>query len=466
MDVTKISRVYFIGIGGIGMSAIARYFMGKNIAVSGYDKTATPLTNALSAEGADIHYSDDVMLLDKNADLVIYTPAIPEDHQELKWYQQHDFTIVKRSDVLHELTKNAFNICVAGTHGKTTISTMIAHILRAAGEGCTAFLGGISVNYNSNFWSDEGNTVVVEADEYDRSFLKLDPSIAVITATDADHLDIYGTVEAMREAFVQFASKVKEDGYLLTKFGVMDLELTSINHYRYSLNNSAADIYATDVTIKEGGYEFNVRGPGWSIEDLRLNIGGMHNVENVVAAIAVSKRMGVDNDKLRAAVASFKGVKRRFEYIITPEEAADGNGVVYIDDYAHHPEELRALINSAIRLFNNRKCTVIFQPHLYSRTRDLAKEFAEVLSLADEAILLPIYPARELPIEGVSSELIAKMMGNKNAKVMSKEDLLEYLKNDYHHVENPNFEGQVLITAGAGNIDQLIEPIKEILIKK
>lgn len=466
IELNKISRVYLIGIGGIGMSALARYFMSRGAKVSGYDKTATPLTQKLEEEGAAIHYTDDINLLDTAANLVIYTPAIPHDHEEWNWYRDNGFETVKRSDVLHAITENTFNICIAGTHGKTTISTMVAHLLREAGEGCTAFLGGISVNYDTNFWSNANNIVVIEADEYDRSFLKLDPSIAVITATDADHLDIYGTVEAMREAFSQFASNVQSDGYLITKFGVAGLNPASVNHYRYSLNNPSADIYATNVVIKNGGYEYDIKGPGYTLEGLRLNIGGMHNVENSVAAIGIAKRMGIENEKIASAIANFKGVKRRFEYIISPEEANNDGGVVYIDDYAHHPEELRALIKSAIKLFNKKKCTVIFQPHLYTRTRDLAHEFAEVLGIADEVILLPIYPARELAIEGVDSEMIKKLMAGKNVSVMNKEELLAYLNTDYKHIENKNFEGQVLITAGAGNIDQLINPIKEILISE
>lgn len=463
-EYSKIARVYFLGIGGIGMSALARYFLNKNVIVSGYDKTSSALTQELEKEGAQIHYTDNIELLDKNADLIIYTPAIPQDHKEMNWYKKENYTLLKRSDVLNTLTQSTFNICIAGTHGKTTTSTMVAHILRHSGYGCNAFLGGISVNYKTNFWSDSNNVVVVEADEYDRSFLKLSPNIALISSMDADHLDIYGTKENMQEAFAEFASKVKEYGLLLTKFGLPDKNLNASTHWRYSLSNESADSYAVNIVMKKGGYEFDVIGPDWLIENLRLNIGGMHNVENVVGAITIARYLEIDNDKIRNAVAEFKGVKRRFEYIISPEEAVKlKNNVVYVDDYAHHPEELKALISSTKALFNNRKCTIIFQPHLYSRTRDFASEFAGVLDLADEIILLPIYPARELPIEGITSKSIIALMKNKNASVLSKELTLEYLQTTYLETVRKSVNGQILLTAGAGNIDQLIEPIKQIL---
>lgn len=463
-DINTISRVYFLGIGGIGMSAIARYFLSKKVTVSGYDKTPTPLTKQLEADGAIIHFEDNIDLLDKEAQLIIYTPAIPKDHTEFNWYKDHDYPLEKRSDVLYQITANSFNICIAGTHGKTTISTTTAYLLRETGFGCNAFLGGISVNYDTNFWSSENKVDVVEADEYDRSFLKLSPDIALVSAMDADHLDIYGTVESMREAFGEFAGKLKTNGLLLTKFGIQDQKFSSDNHMRYSLQNSAADIYATNIVMKNGGYVFDVIGTDWIVEDLQLQIGGMHNVENAVAAIAIAKYLEIDSDKIREALSRFKGVKRRFEYVIGPDEASKlRNNVVYIDDYAHHPEELKALIKSAKSLFPKRKCTIVFQPHLYSRTRDLALEFAQALDLADEILLLPIYPARELPIEGVSSKLILDKMTNKNGDVLTGELLLQYLSSTYlQTVRNSNY-GQLLITAGAGNIDQLVKPIKKIL---
>ncbi|MFB6455173.1 UDP-N-acetylmuramate--L-alanine ligase [Chitinophaga sp. Hz27] len=448
MDLNNIHSVYFIGIGGIGMSAIARYFNEKGIKVSGYDKTATALTKQLEEEGMKIHYTDDINLLDKDANLVVYTPAIPATHTELNWYRDNNYEVVKRSDVLQEITRSLFAITVAGTHGKTTISTMIAHILKDSGYGCNAFLGGISVNYNKNFWSSDKQVAVIEADEYDRSFLKLSPDIAVLTAMDADHLDIYGTPEAMEEAFIQYTHNIKPNGTLIAHFGLhRDNELYAKHKLLYSLQNNAANAYAANIQMKNGGYIFDVIEQDWMIENLELHIGGMHNVENAVAAVTVAHLLGIEGDKIRAAVAAFKGIKRRFEYVVKNDHQ------VYVDDYAHHPEELKALITSAKALFPGRKTTVIFQPHLFSRTRDLVDGFADSLSLADEVILLPIYPARELPIPGVTSELIAEKM-TAPVTIMQKEEVLQWLK------EN---KSPLLITAGAGDIDQLREPIKQIV---
>ena len=466
MDYTTISRVYFIGIGGIGMSAIARYYLQKNVVVSGYDKTPTALSKMLENEGAVIHYEDNIELIDRKAELVIYTPAIPSSHKEFNWYRDHEFMMVKRSEVLSGITAASYNICIAGTHGKTTVSAMVAHILRHSGFGCNAFLGGIATNYNTNFWSSNNNVAVVEADEYDRSFLKLSPDIAVITAMDADHLDIYGSLEKMKEGFGDFSRKLKTGGLLLTRFGIGDQYFSADNHYRYSLQNESAEIFATNIILMQGGYVFDVSGKDWRIEQVKLNMGGMHNVENVIAAIAIAQHLEIDTGKIRKAVADFKGVKRRFEYVIPLEQAEKQlNNVVYIDDYAHHPEELKALIKSAKSLFQKRKCTVVFQPHLFSRTRDFAKEFAAALDMADEVLLLPIYPARELPMKGVTSEMILKEMQQKNASAVSQEQLVEYLGISYLETVQASTFGQLLITAGAGNIDQLIKPIKEILAK-
>lgn len=466
-DYTTISRVYFIGIGGIGMSALARYYLSKNVIVAGYDKTPTALSRQLESEGADIHYEDNIELLDRDAELVVYTPAIPKNHKEFNWYKDHDYEMAKRSDVLSQLTKSSFNICIAGTHGKTTISTLVAHILRDTGYGCSAFLGGISSNYDTNFWSSDNNTDVVEADEYDRSFLKLSPDVAVITAMDADHLDIYGTVENMREAFAAFAAKIKQGGLLLSRFGMAGKELSSANHLRYSLQNESADVFANNIRMQSGGYEFDVVAGDWTIEQVKLNMGGMHNVENAVVAIAIAQYLKIEPDLIKKAIENFKGVKRRFEYLIPLAEADTiKNNVVFIDDYAHHPEELKALIKSAKALFEKRKCTVIFQPHLFSRTKDFASDFAAALDLADEVLLLPIYPARELPMEGVTSMLILNKMENKNASVVSRDQLLEYIGGNYLQTVQKSSFGQLLITAGAGNIDQLTEPIKQILLEK
>ena len=449
IELKDIRRLYFIGIGGIGMSALARYFRFHGREVSGYDRTETPLTQQLSEEGIDIHYTEDVDAIPKDADLVVYTPAVPAAHKELVWYQQHSYTLMKRSEVLGLITASSFNICVAGTHGKTTITTMIAHILRHSGYGCNAFLGGIAVNYNSNFWSDPRNVCVIEADEYDRSFLRLSPDVAVITAMDADHLDIYGTAEAVKEAFVEFSGRVKQGGVLFNKQGLEGLR--GDRRMTYGIG-AGPDVYATDIAIDQGDYLFSVKMADWSLERIALPMGGRHNVENATAAIAVAHSLGIAGDKIVAAVAAFRGVRRRFEYIIKKPNR------VYIDDYAHHPEELRALISGAKELFGRMKCTVIFQPHLFTRTRDFADGFAASLDLADEVILLPIYPARELPIEGVTSDMIAGKIPGGKAKVRDKKEVLEIIKG--------RSDWELVITAGAGDIDTLVEPIRQLLETK
>jgi UDP-N-acetylmuramate--alanine ligase len=452
VDLNDIKKIYFIGIGGIGMSALARYFRFHGKEVSGYDRTSTTLTRQLEAEGIAVHYDDDPAAAPKDAGLVVYTPAVPDDHRELTWYRQHGYPLYKRSDVLGMITDSSFNICVAGTHGKTTVSTMIAHILRHSGYGCNAFLGGISVNYNSNFWSDRRNLCVVEADEYDRSFLKLSPDIAVITAMDADHLDIYGTADAVEQAFIDFSARVKPGGLLLSKKGLSrETALKGDRHWTYGLSDDA-DFFASDIRIDDGDYWFTVQTGDWKLERVILGMGGRHNVENATAAIAVAHQLGIPGDKIIDAVAAFRGVKRRFEYIVRKP------GRVYIDDYAHHPAELRALITGARELFPGRKCTVIFQPHLFTRTRDFADGFAASLDLADEVFLLPIYPARELPIKGVSSELIAGKMKPGKARVVDKQEIMNIIENDWN-----NEKGMVLITAGAGDIDTLVEPIRRLL---
>lgn len=431
------------------MSALARYFNSKGVLVSGYDKTETVLTKQLVVEGITVHYEDNIEFIDKEASLVVYTPAIPKDHIELNYFLQHKYSVVKRSDVLGMITNSSFNICVAGTHGKTTTSTMVAHILRHSGYGCNAFLGGIAANYGSNFWSSENNVCVVEADEYDRSFLKLSPNVAIITAMDPDHLDIYGTAENVEQAFIDFSARVKAGGLLLNKFGLKrGNELKGPDRLSYHLDNEKADIHAAGIRTNNGSYQFNVIAKSWQLNDAVLNMGGMHNMENMVAAISVAKYLKIDDEKIKAAVSSFKGVKRRFEYIIKHDKQ------VFIDDYAHHPDELRALLTGARNMFGNMKCTVVFQPHLFTRTRDFADEFAESLDLADEVILLPIYPARELPIEGVTSEMILDRMKSPGKQVLSKTELPGWVKNN---------KTELLITAGAGDIDTMVEPLKKII---
>lgn len=449
IDINTIQRIYFLGIGGIGMSALARYFNARGVKVQGYDKTPTTLTRQLEAEGIAVHFEDSLDMIDKEAQLVVYTPAIPKDHGELNFYRNNGYEVVKRSDVLGAITNSSFNICVAGTHGKTTTSTMVAHILRHSGYGCNAFLGGISVNYDSNFWASPNNVCVVEADEYDRSFLKLSPDAAIITAMDADHLDIYGTAENVEQAFIDFSARVKPGGLLLSKQGLTrGNELKASVHYRYSINDSTADLYAGNIRIQNGSYCFDLKSPDSELKDVELNMGGMHNIENAVAAIGIALHLKIDGDKVKAAVAAFRGVKRRFEYIIKTDKK------VFIDDYAHHPQELTALLTGARKLFPGKKCTVLFQPHLYTRTRDFADGFAESLDLADQVILLPIYPARELPIEGVTSEMILGKMKSADRKVLSKEGLLQWVKDN---------ETELLIVAGAGDIDTLVEPVKKII---
>jgi UDP-N-acetylmuramate--alanine ligase len=456
--INKITRIYFAGIGGIGMSALARYFRSKGAVVSGYDKTETVLTKQLVKEGIKIHYEDNIEIIDKEAQLIVYTPAIPKDHKELNYYQQNNYTVVKRSDVLGAITNSSFNICVAGTHGKTTTSTMVAHLLQDSGYGCNAFLGGIAVNYNSNFWSSPKDVCVVEADEYDRSFLKLSPDVAIITAMDPDHLDIYGTAENVEQAFIDFSVRVKQGGLLLSKYGLKRTgELKASHTLTYHFNNDKADVYAANITMNNGSYQFDVIKKDWQLKEVVLHMGGMHNIENMIAAIAVAHHLKIEDEKIKAAVSSFKGVKRRFEYIVKNEQT------IYIDDYAHHPDELRALITGAKSLFPDRQIAIAFQPHLYSRTKDFADGFAEVLSLADEVYLLPIYPARELPIEGVTSEMILNKMEQGIGHVyQTKEELLDWIKYAFADYGRNDF----LITAGAGDIDTLVVPIKELLTKE
>jgi UDP-N-acetylmuramate--alanine ligase len=448
-NIQNIKKVYFLGIGGIGMSAIARYFNSKGIAVAGYDKTPTALTGQLQQEGIFVHFNDEVSEFPLDADIVVYTPAIPATNSILTWCRNNDVQLLKRSDMLQIISKDTYNICIAGTHGKTTTSSMVAHVLRDSGYGCNAFLGGIASNYATNFWSHPNDVAVIEADEYDRSFLKLYPNIISISAMDPDHLDIYHTASEMEDAFVQFTTNLKKEGLLLSKKGIQrEASLKGDTHYTYHLTDTTADVYTTALTMQEGGYLFNVNGPGWTIGEVNLKMGGMHNVENSLVAIAIAKHLGIAEELIKKAISNFLGVKRRFEYVLHTEEH------VFIDDYAHHPEELRVLINGAKAMFPDRKSTVVFQPHLFTRTRDLADDFAAMLELADEAILLSIYPARELPIAGITSEWLASKMNGK-VQVMSKDELLEYVK------KNPP---AMLITAGAGDIDKMVEPLKNCLL--
>jgi UDP-N-acetylmuramate--alanine ligase len=444
-----IQKIYFIGIGGIGMSALARYFKSRGTDVKGYDKTSTVLTRTLEASGIEIHYEERVDLIPKDVDVVVYTPAIPALQAELVYYRLHNYVVVKRSDILQWITEGSFNICIGGTHGKTTVTTMIAHLLRHSGYGCNAFLGGIAANYQTNFWSSERNVVVVEADEYDRSFLKLVPDIAVVTSMDPDHLDIYGTPEAVADAFVQFSQRVKPGGCLISKYGLSRAsELKADHQYSYDYINPSAAVRAENIRTNNGSYFFDAVNADWIVKDLELHMGGLHNIENAIAAITVAKYLSIDDEKIRSAIADFKGVKRRFEYILKNEKH------ILIDDYAHHPQELKALINGVRSLFADRKMVLVFQPHLFSRTNDLANEFAVSLDMADEVILLPIYPARELPMEGVTSEMLLSRMTLSKKQVLEKEVMLDWMAKN---------KPELVVMAGAGDIDALVLSVKELL---
>ena len=451
-----------MGIGGIGMSALARYFMHEGKAVAGYDRTPTPLTAALEKEGATVCYEDGVENIpaafrDNNTTMVVFTPAVPSDHPQMEFFRQNGFLMEKRSQMLGHLSEGKYVMAVAGTHGKTTTSTLIAWLNAATDVGGNAFLGGISKNFNGNMVLGEGNRLAVEADEFDRSFLRLKPDVAVITAVAADHLDIYGTFEAVVEAFGQFAALIKQGGHLILKQGVeITLPAEGVNIWRYSYDEPC-DFYAKNVTLCEGGYyNYDIVTPSGVIEGCRLGIPGWVNIENSVAAVASmwcaarSRGEALDEDKLRQGLAQYSGVKRRFEfYINTPRQ-------VYMDDYAHHPEELEATITSVRKMFPGRKITAVFQPHLYTRTRDLYREFAAALSLADKAGLVPIYPAREEPIEGITSEIIAECV-TVPCPICERERLAEYLSAE---------QTDVVVTFGAGNIDAYCQAIADALSHK
>ena len=454
-ETSSLQRQYFfLGIGGIGMSAIARYFHQKGHLVGGYDLTCTPLTKALEEEGINIHYEDNisripVRFMDRDNTTVIYTPAIPADMTEKEFFTKGGFTLLKRSEILGELTHGQNALCVAGTHGKTTTSTILAHLLHQREQGVNAFLGGISKNYQSNLLvSNSSHDVVVEADEYDRSFLRLHPFMSIITAVDADHLDIYGTHENLLQGFADYTANIQEEGVLIVKKGLPLQPNTkkSVRIYTYSANE-AADYYAENITVEDGRLYFDFISPKGRLEKVELGVPVLINVENAVAAMAMAQLNGVSDDILRSAVASFAGSKRRFD------RQVNGAKVVYMDDYAHHPAEIEACIQSIRYLYPDKKICGVFQPHLYSRTKDFAKDFAASLSKLDDIILLEIYPAREKPIKGVNAALIAKHIKHTNKMVLSeKEALVKELKNH-------TFD--VLLTIGAGNIDQLVPQVTQ-----
>lgn len=448
-----MKNIYFIGIGGIGMSAIARYYNFKGLKVSGYDKTPSELTHALEAEGIQVHYEDNIDFIPKDIEdtLVVYTPAIPKDMGELVYVQEKGYRVIKRSRMLGEIAEGQRCLGVAGTHGKTTTSTMLAHIFQDSGEGCSAFLGGISKNYDTNLLVSRTETIVAEADEFDRSFLQLFPETAVITSMDADHLDIYSDISNMHEAFKAFASQVS--GTVITKIGLpVGEEDTKARILRYSFDDTAADFYAGNIVKDECGYfTFDLNWPGGVISGCKVGIPGWINVENAIAASAIALTYGLDPEKVRHALGTFQGVKRRFDIHLNTPQCS------YIDDYAHHPKEIAAAVSSMRDIFQGRKLTAIFQPHLYTRTRDFADEFAQALSNVDKLIMLDIYPAREEPIPGVTSEIIFDKVTAPEKVIMMKEELMDYLKNE---------PIDTLITFGAGNIDRFIRPITEMLCQR
>ncbi|WP_159637428.1 UDP-N-acetylmuramate--L-alanine ligase [Sphingobacterium composti Ten et al. 2007 non Yoo et al. 2007] len=448
MNIDQIKQVYLIGIGGIGMSGLARYFQHLGCKVMGYDRTETDLTLALVQEGIDVIYQDDTVLipaefgLPSPETLVIFTPAVPKDLKIKNYFIDKGFDIYKRSQVLGFISASRFTIGVAGTHGKTTTSTMIAHILKDSGYDCSAFLGGISSNYNTNVLYGDNNVVVVEADEYDRSFLTLHPNIAVVTSADADHLDIYGDESHLIESFQMYLDRVVDGGTRIVKKG-----LPFSGDILYS-KDEQADAHAENIEVIDGEFHFDYVKGDLRIANIKMGIAGLHNIENAVAAITVALLLEIEQEKIVTALANFRGAKRRFEYIVRQQNA------VYIDDYAHHPEELRAFLSSLKKLYPSKKMTVVFQPHLFSRTRDFVDGFAEVLGMADDLLLMEIYPARELPIEGVTSSWLLEKINLDNKRVVSPEEVLEYVK-----IEQP----ELVVTVGAGDIDRLVKPLKAII---
>ncbi len=462
MRFDSLKYVYLLGIGGIGMSGLARYFNSLGKSVSGYDKTPSSLTSEMEKEGIAIHYEDDVTLIDSavmnhssaNDTLIIYTPAIPADHSELKHFSDKKYSLHKRAEVLGWITEGHYTVAVAGTHGKTTTSTLVTHILRSSGTDCMAFLGGVSKNYHTNILlgnpKNENRVMVVEADEYDRSFLTLNPDVAVITSIDPDHLDIYNDKSHVEESYALFANRIHSEGCLITKEKIQSTIKYSGKTALYSLEQNA-DYYAKNIHAQAGHYTYDVVTPYGEIKSVKLGITGLHNIENSIAATAVAKVMNIDDEVISKALGTFTGVERRFDYQIqTPK-------LIFIDDYAHHPEEIKACLSSVKAMYPGKKITAIFQPHLYSRTRDFADGFAKSLELADDLILLDIYPARELPIEGITSAMLLEKVNIKNKKLCSKTELVDAAISNMP---------EVLVTMGAGDIDRLVEPLKNALLKK
>lgn len=448
MNLETINNVYFIGIGGIGMSALARYFHANNKQVSGYDKTQTEITDALVDLGISIHYQDsvanlDARLLNSNTTLVVYTPAIPKDHKQLAYFNNNHYRVMKRAAILGLITENTYCLAVAGTHGKTTTTSILGHLLNACNVPVTAFLGGISENYNSNLILNGTEVTVVEADEFDRSFLTLSPDLAGITSMDADHLDIYGDAEALKNTFEEFSKKIKESGKLFIRNG---LPLEGIT---YGIEDDS-DYSVNNIRIENGTYVFDVKTPKTTIENIQFNLPGRHNLSNALIALAMAVEYGCPHQQLAKALASYKGVKRRFSYHIKTDN------LVYIDDYAHHPEEINAVHQAVREMYPNQKVLAIFQPHLYSRTQDFSDEFANSLSQFDEVLLLDIYPARELPIKGVTSKWLLDKIQNKNKQLISKGNIISKIKES---------DAKIILTIGAGDIGEEVKHIKQSLLQ-
>ncbi|MCL5245887.1 UDP-N-acetylmuramate--L-alanine ligase [Cellulophaga sp. 20_2_10] len=448
MNLKDIHSVYFLGIGGIGMSALARYFKFIGKEVAGYDKTETPLTKELAASGIEIHYEDNVAVIPENyknidTTLVVFTPALPKNNLELNYYSTEGFSIKKRSEVLGLITKDTFCFGVAGTHGKTTTSSILAHLLHATGTPITAFLGGISEDFNSNFLLEGNDYSVVEADEFDRSFLQLSPNVACVTSMDADHLDIYGTGDGLNDAFVAYVNRLEPGGKLFVRNG---LPLTGIT---YGIDDDS-DFCITDIKIKNGSYIFTIKTPDSVINGVKFNKPGRHNLLNGLVAFAMALEAGKSPDVVAAALGTFKGVERRFSYRIKQDN------FVFIDDYAHHPTEINAVYDAVSEMHPNKNTVAIFQPHLFSRTKDFIEEFATSLSQFQSIILLDIYPAREAPIEGVTSEWLLSKINNPNKKICSKIDLINEIKRQ---------APEVLVAMGAGDIGQEIDKIKNAFVE-
>jgi UDP-N-acetylmuramate--alanine ligase len=450
LNLNNINSIHFIGIGGIGMSNLARYFLSKGVSVSGYDRTESSITNNLINEGATIHYVDELQKIKNldSLDLVVYTPAIPEKNTQLLYFKSASIRLIKRAELLGVITKDSYCIAVAGTHGKTTTSCIVAHMLESSELGCTGFLGGIATNYNSNFiLNSNSKYVVVEADEYDRSFLHISPDVVILTSIDADHLDVYGDEENVLKSFQEFVDLIPQKGSLISSYGVK-INRTSKTTYG---ENETANYNIVNQRVEAGAQYFDLAFGSDLIQNIQLGIQGRHNIHNAVAVFALGLELGIDIETIKHSFSTFKGVKRRFEYIVKTDS------LIYIDDYAHHPKEIDACLSSVKDLFPNKKITVVFQPHLYSRTKDFLNDFGKSLSIIDEVILLDIYPARELPIPGVSSSILLEKISCKNKMLVNRKELIPELKNRVL---------EVLLTLGAGDINELVSPINSMLNSK